>query len=334
MTKAFWVQGLKILAFFLSGFTIMGVSPGRSAAAKLTLAMLRSATQMPYYAAIESGFYRTYGLEVLPVQFSGGTQTIMALVSGDVQITTTGGPAAINARLKGGHVITVGTNVGVFPYILYVSDKVRKPEDLKGKRVGIAGFGGATHFAMIYALRKLQLNPETDVTLTQLGNASARLGAMVSGSIVATLIQPPESLKARELGFKPLINLARSGVKFANNQVTTTDEYLKNRRPQVKKFMMGSIAGLARIKGDVPFAMKLFQKYLAISDPKIFSEAYEFWTQVYSPKFYVEPEEIETYLMTLKDRDGAKPDEFFDNSIVAELDREGFIDAIYKKYKK
>jgi ABC-type nitrate/sulfonate/bicarbonate transport system substrate-binding protein len=39
---------------------------------KLTIAMLNSATQTPYYVAVESGLYKHYGLEVVPVQFSGG----------------------------------------------------------------------------------------------------------------------------------------------------------------------------------------------------------------------------------------------------------------------
>ena len=59
---------------------------------KLTVAMLRSATQTPYYVAAEAGLFKNYGLEVLPVQFSGGTQSLMALISGDVQLNTSGGP--------------------------------------------------------------------------------------------------------------------------------------------------------------------------------------------------------------------------------------------------
>jgi ABC-type nitrate/sulfonate/bicarbonate transport system substrate-binding protein len=153
---------------FCGGFSLTPES--HAADTKLTIAMLRSATQTPYYVAAEAGFYKNYGLNVLPVQFSGGTQGIMALVAGDVQINTSGGPAAINARLKGGNVILVGTNVGVFPYILYTAGGINKAEDLKGKRVGVSGLGGVTHFAMIYALKKLGLNPETDATMTVIGS--------------------------------------------------------------------------------------------------------------------------------------------------------------------
>lgn len=319
-----------LLAYF---FLSLGV---RSFAQdKLTVAMLQSPTQAPVRVALESGFYRDYGLEVLPVQFTGGTQTIMALMSGDVQMTTTGGPAAVNAKLKGGDVVIIGTTVGVFPYTFYVSEKIRKPADLRGKRVGIAGFGGVTHNAMLYALQKLGLNPETDVTLVQIALPfSNQIVAMANGSIQGSLFQFPETKKADEMGFKPIVNLAQSGIKFPTSQMSTTQTYMKNNRDKVKKFMMGFIGGLAKLKADREFTMKVFKKYLRFSDPELLAGTYDFWVNIYSPKPYVDPREIETYLLSLNYRGSAKPEDFIDNSIVAELDREGFIDAMYKKFRK
>lgn len=317
-----------VLSLFIPWIlTSEGYAAGES---KLTVAMLRSATQTPFYVAVESGLYKHFGLEVIPVQFSGGTQSIMALISGDVQINTTGGPAAINAMMKGGNVVIIGANVGVFPYILYAHSGIKKAADLKGKRVGVAGLGGVTHFAMIYALRKLGLNPETDITMMAMGAADTRLSATISGSIAATLVQPPESLKARELGLNPILNLAQSGVKFPSNQVAVNLNYLRSNRESVKQFMMGSIAGLGKLKSDRPFTIKVLEKYLRISDPRLLAEAYDFWVSVYSPKFYADPEEIETYLALSKIK--ARPQDFVDNSLLAELEREDFFDETSKKY--
>ena len=132
-----------IITFIVLVFLLGAVIPS-SAQEKLTVAMLQSPTQTPVWVALDSGFFKDYGLEVVPVEFSGGTQTIMALMSGDVQMTTTGGPAAVNAKLNGGSSVIIGTTVGVFPYTFYVGPAIRKPEDLKGKRVGLVGFGGVT----------------------------------------------------------------------------------------------------------------------------------------------------------------------------------------------
>ena len=229
---------------------------------KVVVATLRSVSQWSFWMALESGFYKEYGLDVVPVTFTGGTQTITSLVSGDVQITTTGGSTAINAAIKGGDVTLISTTLGIFPYTFYVSSRIRSPEDLKGKKIGILSFGGTAYPATRYALLRLGLNPDSDVTFIQTGDQIARFGALVSGSIEGTLLQPPDTIKAKELGFKPMVNLAQSGIKFPMNHNSTSTKFIKNNRDKVKKFMMGYIGGLARLKTDRDFALKVLGKYL------------------------------------------------------------------------
>lgn len=301
---------------------------------KVIVATLRSVSQWSLWTALESGFYKELGIEVLPVSFTGGTQTITSLVSGDVQITTTGGSTAINAALKGGDVKLISTTLGIFPYTLYVSPRIHNAQDLKGKKIGILSFGGTAYPATRYALQHLGLNPDADVTFIQTGDQVARFGALASGSIDGTLLQPPDTIKARELGFKPMVNLAQSGIKFPMNHNSTSARYIKTNRDKVKKFMMGYIGGLARLKADREFAIKVLGKYLRTSDRAVLNETYDFWSGLYPAKPYVERDEVENYLVTLKDRGAAKAEDFMDNSILAELDREGFIAAAYKRYQK
>lgn len=301
---------------------------------KIIVATLRSVSQWSLWMALESGFYKELGVEVLPVTFSGGTQTITSLISGDVQITTTGGSTAINAALKGGDVKLISTTLGIFPYTLYVSPRINAAQDLKGKKIGILSFGGTAYPATRYAIQHLGLNPDADVTFIQTGDQVARFGALASGSIDGTLLQPPDTIKAKELGFKPMVNLAQSGIKFPMNHNSTSARYLRTNRDKVKRFMMGYVGGLARLKTDREFAIKVLSKYLRTSDRAVLNETYDFWSAIYPAKPYVERDEVENYLVTLKDRGAAKPEDFMDNSILAELEREGFIAAAYKRYQK
>lgn len=301
---------------------------------KIIVATLRSVSQWSLWMALESGFYKELGVEVLPVTFSGGTQTITSLISGDVQITTTGGSTAINAALKGGDVKLISTTLGIFPYTLYVSPRINAAQDLKGKKIGILSFGGTAYPATRYAIQHLGLNPDADVTFIQTGDQVARFGALASGSIDGTLLQPPDTIKAKELGFKPMVNLAQSGIKFPMNHNSTSARYLRTNRDKVKRFMMGYVGGLARLKSDREFAIKVLSKYLRTSDRAVLNETYDFWSGIYPAKPYVERDEVENYLVTLKDRGAAKPEDFMDNSILAELEREGFIAAAYKRYQK
>src|SRR5262245_8280436 len=323
---------------FLRAFVVFSVLPmvvGTAVAQdKVVVATLRSVSQACFWVALESGFYKEYGIEVVPVTFNGGSQTITSLISGDVQVTTTGGSTGINARIKGADVVLISTTLGIFPYSFYVSQRIRKAEDLKGKKIGISSFGGTAYPATRYAVEKLGLNPDSDVVMMQLGEQAARFAAMSGGTIDGTLLQPPETIKATELGFRPMVDLSQSGIKFPMNHNSTTRRFLKNDRDAVRKFMMGYIAGLVRLKTDRDFTLKVFAKYLRTSNEAVLDETYNFWSGLFPAKPYVERDEVDNYLKTLKDRGSAKPEDFMDNSIVSELDRQGFIDAVYKRTAK
>src|SRR5262249_20538573 len=90
-----------------------------------------SATQAPLCAAKEGRFFEKYGIKNLEViQFSGGQPVTRALIGGDIQISTTGGAAVVNARLKGADTVIIARTVGVFPYTLYVAKDIRNPAEL------------------------------------------------------------------------------------------------------------------------------------------------------------------------------------------------------------
>ena len=94
-----------------------------------------SATQAPLWAAREGRFFEKYGIKNLEViQFSGGQPVTRALLGGDIQISTTGGAAVVNARLKGADAVIIARTVGVFPYTLYVSKEIRDAADLRQEK--------------------------------------------------------------------------------------------------------------------------------------------------------------------------------------------------------
>src|SRR5688572_28405783 len=58
----------------------------------------------------------------------------------------------------------------------------RTVADLMGKRVGVAGFGLGAHRGAQIMLAKLGLNPDTDVTMLQIGGDPTRLAALLAGT--------------------------------------------------------------------------------------------------------------------------------------------------------
>src|ERR1044071_7489793 len=157
------------LAFFLT--LLLFSSKPLPAQELLRAGTIFSATQAPLWAAKEGRYFEKYGIKNLEViQFSGGQPVTRALIGGDIQISTTGGAAVVNARLKGADAVIIARTVGVFPYTLYVTKDIRSAADLKNKRLAVSTVGGSGYVAMQYALRKLGLDPDKDVTMLQIGD--------------------------------------------------------------------------------------------------------------------------------------------------------------------
>jgi ABC-type nitrate/sulfonate/bicarbonate transport system substrate-binding protein len=319
------MRGLLLFTFLLF------IPPSLLAQEPLRAGTIFSATQAPLWAAKEGRYFEKYGIKNLEViQFSGGQPVTRALIGGDIQISTTGGAAVINARLKGADTVIIARTVGVFPYTLYVSKDIRDPSELKGKKLAVSTVGGSGYVAMQYALRKLGLDPEKDVAMLQVGDFGTRLASLASGTVQGTLLLPPFTLRAKELGLKPLYDMVGSGIQYPINQITARQSFIKSQRETVKNFMKGFVAGLARFRTDREFGSKVLGKNLRETDAKILQETYDFWLKVFPKAPNPGPEDATVFLEFMQVKEQRDWRDFVDTSIMDELDREGFLNSVYK----
>jgi NitT/TauT family transport system substrate-binding protein len=317
------ILGLVVLFLFF---------PGRLLAQEpLRAGTIFSATQAPLWAAKEGRFFEKYGIKNLEViQFSGGQPVTRALIGGDIQISTTGGAAVVNARLKGADTVIIARTVGVFPYTLYVSKDIRDASELKGKRLAVSTVGGSGYVAMQYALRRLGLNPDKDVAMLQVGDFGTRLASLASGTVQGTLLLPPFTLRARELGLRSLYDLVGSGIQYPINQITTRQSFIKSQRETVKNFLKGLVAGLARFRTDREFGVKVLGQNLRETDPKILQETYDFWLKVFPKVPNPGPEDATVFLEFMQVKEQRDWRDFVDPSLMEELERDGFLSSVYK----
>jgi len=290
-----------------------------------------SATQAPLWAAKEGHYFEKYGIKNLEIiQFSGGQPVTRALIGGDVQISTTGGAAVINARLKGADTVIIARTVGVFPYTLFVGKDIHDAADLRGRKLAVSTVGGSGYVAMQYALRKLGLDPDKDVAMLQIGDFGTRLASLAAGTVQGALLLPPFTLRARELGLRPLYDLVGSGIQYPINQITVRQSFIKSHRETVKNFMRAFIAGLARFRTDREFGSRVLGKHLKENDPKILQETYDFWLKVFPRVPNPGPEDATVFLDFMQVKEQRDWRDFVDTSVMDELEREGFLSSVYK----
>ena len=321
--------------------TVVAVSLAQTyAAAQGPLEKLRVAytviapTQANVWTAKEMGYYAKHGLDVELVLLVGAPLAVAALVGGETPIVHTGASAVITSNLAGSGAVIIAGAANRFPYVLFVTDQIKKVEELKGKKFGVSRIGSADNAAAATVLDRYGIK-ETDVTYVQAGSIPARLAAMQTNALQATLLQAPETLKAKELGLRALLDFTKLDVEWQQNGVATTRDYIKKKPDTVRRFMRAYVDAVHYNLTNPKGAQKILQKYLAIKDDKSIEEAYnEIVVKLTRRVPYPTEPGIQLFLDQLKTKNPkagqVKPSEFTDISFLKELESSGYIDRLYK----
>jgi len=290
--------------------------------------------QLPLWLGAEMKIFDHYGVQVRPVFIPSAANSMKALLSGDTQATQTSGSAAINASLNGADLVILIAPYNLLPYNFFAAKGITKPEDLKGKKIGILSFGGVTEYATMLLLKNWGLDPKRDVTVVQIGNDPTRLAALLAGSIQGTVLTHPAMNKAESLGFHSLANLSEMGISYPTNTVTVRRAWLKENRAAAEKFLKGYIASIHTIKNREQEAINVLAKYTKIEDRDSLVKTARYYSAGIPLNPRVDSKAIEAVLATFeKTFPGASrhpPSQFYDSGPLDAVERSGFIQELSK----
>jgi len=138
---------------------------------------------MDEFVAIEKGYHRDEGLNVEMIRIGGGIAT-QALISGDLQFSTSAG-SALSAMLRGAEIKVVYTNIDRPGYQLWSGQpELRQLKDLIGKRVGVTSRGDTQELSVRLLLRKHGIDANS-VAYVPVGFGAQRLVALQAGAVDA-----------------------------------------------------------------------------------------------------------------------------------------------------
>ena len=326
-----WVGILSAISFSL--FTV--AVPVQSQTEKLRVAYTVVApTQATVWTAKELGMFAKNGLDVDLVLLVGAPLAVTALVAGETPIVYAGASAVVTSNLQGSGTVLVAGGANRFPYVLFVTEEIKRVEDLRGKKFGVSRIGSADNAAAVTVLNRFGIR-DTEVTYVQAGSIPARLAAMQTNALQATLLQAPETLKAKEIGMRALLDFTKLDVEWQQNGVATTRDYIKKKPDTVRRFLRAFVEGSAYNLNNPKGAQKILQKYLAIKDDKSVQESYnEIVAKLTLKVPYPTEPGIQLDLDQLKIKNPkaaqAKPSDFTDITFLKELESSGFIDKLYK----
>ena len=257
-----------------------------------------------------------------------------ALLTGDIAMGGMSGTTMAAPRLQGADPILIASFSNSLQYRLVVRPDIRTVADLKGKRVGVAGFGLGAHRGAQIMLAKLGLNPDTDVTMLQIGGDPTRLSALLSGTIDASVFNPPLHKRAAEAGMRVLANIEDMGFSVQASALVTTDRFIKKNYDMTRRAVRSIVESIHLIKTNPEITKRSIRKYLRFKDERDTDEAYQIMRDTLARKPYPTVDGVKTVLEELSAKlpaaKTAQPRDFMDLRFIDELDRSGFIDRLYK----
>ena len=257
-----------------------------------------------------------------------------ALISGDVPIGAMSGAAMAAPKLQGADLVVILGFQNFLPFRLVVRPDIKSAADLKGKRVGVAGFGLLAERAARLVIAKLGLNPDKDVTLLQTGGESTRLAALINGSIDATVLNPPIHKRAVEAGMRVIANMAEMEIPFQNSALVTSQRFIANNPDVMRRLVKSFVEGIHLIKTNPELTKRAIGKYMRMKDQKELDESYEILDSLTQRKPYPTLDGFKNIISELSSKipaaKTAEPKDFVDVRFLQELDRSGYIDGLYR----
>ncbi len=294
-----------------------------------------SGASVAIWAPKEAGIYRKYGLDV-NIIYVAGSQAITTLISGDAQIAQAGGAAGILSRLAGSEVKLVGATINVIPMSLVTTADINSPQDLKGKTFGVTRFGSLTDLGLQRAISEWGLDPAKDIKMIQTGGLPEILQFLQQGIIKGALISSPTLEKAKEMGFKELLNLADIKLRYPSTALVSTESFIRNRPQTLERFLKATLEGIKYAKTNAEFTVRLLAKYTRVSDAKLLNSAFRTYVQGYIRDVpTISSAEVETALEEIAARNpkvkGLDAKQFFDAAPLEQLIKQGFVKQLQSR---
>jgi NitT/TauT family transport system substrate-binding protein len=301
-----------------------------------TIYSARVMSQSLPWIAEEAGLFKKYNLEHTLVFVASSSMVTAALLGGDPDMTMTGGVGNVNAYVRGlTDVVFIGSVKNVMTQTLIAGGNLKRPEDLKGKKIGVSRIGSNSHYFTIQAMRRHNMEAGRDYSFLQTGGDPESLLALVSGGIEVACLTPPTDAQAIARGYHyviygPDLRIPYTATAFVTKRSTIA------KRPQTMGNYMRAMAEASKVMhSDREFVYKVLGKYLRISDRSIMDAAYNAEIKALEPRLVIKDEALQAILEEVAQTDArakkVRPQELVDNRYLDEMEKSGFFDQLWAK---
>ena len=322
---------LVLLAWFSPSFG----SAAQEKLVNVTIAYTSISPQYaPFWIAKDAGFFEKNGVNAQLVYMRGGVVATQALISNDVNFINAGGGGVVDAVLGGADIVMVACPITQEPQVLVTRREIKALSQLKGKKFAVNSLAGPAMLSLKIMLAGAGLDPERDVSYLAVGPSSSRFGALQLGQVDATTLAPPFTFAARKAGytfFEDLPGMKES--ELPNAALATTRKFSQVEPLATEMVVKSVIEGIHFYKTEKTKTPAIMKKYMKLENSEELQDAYQFYVKLLAEKPYPTARGIQTILDWSKRADARKanPAQFIQTKFVEKLDKQGFIDGLYRR---
>jgi NitT/TauT family transport system substrate-binding protein len=289
-----------------------------------------SGFQAPLYLGERAGLFKKNQLDAQLIYMPGGSLIVQTLLSGDVGVASLAPPSAVSAWAKGAELAIVAGGIERVLNVLMVNPKIKRVDELKGKRVAISRFGSLSDTSLRDALAYHKLKTQ-DISIVQMGGLGERMVALTSGIVDGAVLNVDQLYQAEKLGFHVLIDMRKLPLNYSTQGIVVSREFLRAQRAVVKRFLRVYIEGIKIFKTDKEFSIETLGRYIKTNDREVLAKTYDFYREAWESVPTVRREGIQQALDSIPEGKNPKLnlDNLIDNSLIQELDKEDFLKALY-----
>jgi len=301
--------------------------------------MLRIATSavtggfVHLYTGLDNGIFEKYGLKCEHVYIRGQSPALAALANDQVQFNYGAADGSLPGLAAGVDAKFVASPLVKLPYVMVARKEIRRPEDLKGKSIGVTRPGDLSARLSRQVVRKFGLTTD-DVTIHPIGGSQQeRYQAMVGNVVQAILVTPPLDVRAKSDGFNVIYRLIDLDIPFIYSSLITNYRVLRERPETVQRMVAALAETVYFVEKNPEKAKAAIAKAMRVKDEEALQSSYNVYAKDIVDRTMMVPGKSISEAVEIARDSGTiirkKPEELYDNSFVSNLEKSGFLKELW-----
>jgi ABC-type nitrate/sulfonate/bicarbonate transport system substrate-binding protein len=215
-------------------------------------------TNIPIWVGVEKKLFEPSGITVQYVMMRSDL-AVKALITGDVDYIQSA-PSVMRAAAAGAPMVAIFGAFNRTFFELVANPEIKSLQNIKGKVIGISRYGASTEYAVRYGLKANGIDPDRDVKFVALGEATtARITALKSGIVAASVLQVPDNFVAHKVGAHTLLPLGEY-LEILGAGLGASRNKMEQNRDEVKRVIVGLVRSIDYMTSHRPEVIQIIQK--------------------------------------------------------------------------